>query len=198
MSGCKLKRTKQCAKCPWRKDVDPHDIPNGYDPEKHAALKDTIADPDDPVGQLQKARSEGLRIMACHETHEAHCVGWLHNQLGEGNNIPLRLALGNCPDVEKLKLVGEQHDRFEDTLPKPPKIDEEGPTPPAGTESHPKRERQPCVICGARITNPNPNATICSPACGLARDYGITRERALRLLPVGLGNIGIDASQRPM
>ena len=36
---------KQCRKCPWRKDVDPHDIPNGYCEQKHAGLADTIAEP---------------------------------------------------------------------------------------------------------------------------------------------------------
>ena len=25
-----LKRSAQCAKCPWIKGVDPHDIPDGY------------------------------------------------------------------------------------------------------------------------------------------------------------------------
>ena len=26
-----ITRTNQCEKCPWRKDVDPWDIPGGYD-----------------------------------------------------------------------------------------------------------------------------------------------------------------------
>lgn len=46
----KLKRTAQCAKCPWRVDVDPHDIPNGYCEVKHRALESTIARP----GELLK------------------------------------------------------------------------------------------------------------------------------------------------
>lgn len=82
----KLKRTKQCAKCPWRKDVDPHNIPNGYCETKHAALSRTIAKPGDISGAFATAMS----VMACHETHNAHCVGWLMNQLGPGNNL--------CPD----------------------------------------------------------------------------------------------------
>lgn len=107
----KLKRTKQCAKCPWRKDVDPHDIPDGYCETKHKALKKTIAKPGDIGGAFRKE----LHVMACHETADAHCVGWLANQLGPGNNIGLRLAMRGCK--QELKLVGEQHERFEDTLP---------------------------------------------------------------------------------
>lgn len=41
----KLKRTAQCAKCPWRVDVDPHDIPNGYCEQKHAALACLLSSP---------------------------------------------------------------------------------------------------------------------------------------------------------
>lgn len=109
----KLKRLQQCAKCPWRKDVNPHDIPNGYTVEKHKALKSTISD-----GVYTGDNS--VRAMSCHEhsTEEGvHCVGWLHNQLGAGNNIPLRLAMLDCENVRHIKLVGEQHATFEDTLP---------------------------------------------------------------------------------
>lgn len=118
MSTWKLKRTKQCAKCPWRVDVDPHDIPDGYCETKHAALARTIAEPDD-IGAAVAMLSgrQPLHIMACHETREAHCVGWLANQMGPGNNIALRISLRDCENLDKLKLVGEQHERFEDTLP---------------------------------------------------------------------------------
>ena len=104
---------RQCKKCPWRKDVDPNDIPNGYCAKKHAALSDTIAEP----GVL---RGGPLRMMACHESkpgEERPCVGWLANQLGPGNNIALRMrALSGSIDAD-IELVGEQHERFEDTLP---------------------------------------------------------------------------------
>lgn len=106
----KLKRTAQCDKCPWRKDVDPRDIPNGYCETKHRNIASTIAKP----GEM----SNTLRAMACHETEAAHCVGWLANQLGDGNNIMLRLAMRDCSNIGKLRLVGEQHPTFEDTLPK--------------------------------------------------------------------------------
>ena len=109
----KLKRTKQCAKCPWLKRVDPRDIPNGYSLEKHCALESTIARP----GDLSALRSNTIRIMACHETHDTHCIDWLINQLANGNNIPLRLEMSSCENADKIKLVGKQHERFEDTIP---------------------------------------------------------------------------------
>jgi len=109
----KLKRTAQCKKCPWRKDVDPHDIPNGYCEKKHAALSKTIAKPGDVSGLTARE----LPVMACHEMHDAHCVGWLVNQLGPGNNIGLRLHIRHYENAGRLRTIGEQHERFEDTLP---------------------------------------------------------------------------------
>ncbi len=111
-----LKRTVQCAKCPWRKGVDPHSIPNGYSEAKHRALKDTIANAGSfclPGGVL--------RMMSCHEHpvgKEVPCVGWLDNQLGPGNNIALRIQMLDCENLRDLKLDGPQHERFEQTLPK--------------------------------------------------------------------------------
>ena len=107
----KLKRTKQCEKCPWRKDVNPHDIPDGYCETKHKNLASTIAKPGDLSGVFRKE----LHVMACHETQDAHCIGWLTNQIGPGNNIALRLAMHGCK--QSIKTVGEQHECFEDTLP---------------------------------------------------------------------------------
>src|SRR3954470_19124799 len=104
----KLKRTAQCEKCPWRVEVDPHDIPNGYDEDKHRALACTIAEP----GSL---RGTG-HAMTCHETADAHCVGWIVNQLGPGNNLALRMQMMTCENARAIRLRGEQHQRFEDTL----------------------------------------------------------------------------------
>jgi hypothetical protein len=101
----------QCAKCPWKVSTDPYDIPNGYCPTKHKALDETIAR--DPLSFL----GGKLRIMACHETHSEPCVGWLANQLGPGNNIGLRLAVMAKHVSADFTLDGEQHERFEDTLP---------------------------------------------------------------------------------
>lgn len=112
MSGWKLKRVNQCGKCPWRVDVDPHDIPNGYSEDLHRGLADTIAHP----GSL---RSSG-RVFACHE-HDSeegvHCVGWLVHQIGVGNNIGLRLRMISCENAGAIRVHGEQHETFEDTLP---------------------------------------------------------------------------------
>jgi Family of unknown function (DUF6283) len=110
-----LKRTKQCDHCPWRKDVCVDDIP-GYVPELHPALKSTIAGPMDWTG----AYSNRLNIMACHESsigEETPCIGWVVNQIGPGNNIPLRIAMLTCPENNEIETVGEQHTRFEDTVP---------------------------------------------------------------------------------
>lgn len=112
-----LKRTKQCAKCPWKKSTNPHDIPNGYDPVKHANLKRTIATKDSLGSVLDYLNKKPLRMMACHEEHEAHCLGWLMNQLGDGNNVHLRIAMRYCTNLNQVELVGEQHERFENTLP---------------------------------------------------------------------------------
>ena len=51
--------------------------------------------------------------MAC---HDAHCIGWLVNQVGPGNNIALRIRMMNCENAKEIKLRGGQHQRFEDTL----------------------------------------------------------------------------------
>lgn len=105
---------KQCKKCPWRKDVDANDIPNGYCETKHAGLTSTIAEP----GVFRPGTV--VRSMACHETKpgkELHCVGWLVNQLGPGNNIPLRLLVSTGRVNANVVTVGPQHDSIEDQLP---------------------------------------------------------------------------------
>ena len=108
--GWKLKRTAQCSKCPWWVETDPHEIPNGYSEDKHRALADTIAGPEHGIFGPGRA-------MACHETHDAHCIGWLVNQVGPGNNIGLRIRMMTCENASKIRLRGEQHRCFEDTLP---------------------------------------------------------------------------------
>ncbi len=107
----KLKRLNQCDKCPWKVSTDPHDIPNGYEVDLHKNLSCTIARP----GALTFSRA-----MACHEHapgEEVHCVGWLAHQLGPGNNIGLRIRMLSCENIHLMKLDGEQHETFEDTLP---------------------------------------------------------------------------------
>lgn len=110
----KLKRLRQCDKCPWKVTTDPRDIPGGYSENLHRGLAGTIAEP----GVLNIGAP--LRLMACHEhppADEAHCVGWLMHQLGPGNNIALRLSMRDCENIHHVQLVGEQHATFEDTLP---------------------------------------------------------------------------------
>jgi hypothetical protein len=109
-------KRRQCAKCPWKKSTNPRHIPNGYSEERHAGLGCTIAEP----GSLRSLAS-GVRVMACHETatgEERPCVGWLMNQLGPGNNLALRLRVMAGQIDADVELVGPQHERFEDTLPK--------------------------------------------------------------------------------
>lgn len=107
----KLKRTKQCQKCPWKVSTDPTDIP-GYLQTSHLDLFDTVAsDPNDVC----------KRSMACHESKEGkeyYCIGWFANQIGPGNNVRLRLKALNCSNLNDIELDGEQHGSFEETLPR--------------------------------------------------------------------------------
>ena len=112
MADWKLKQTSQCKTCPWIKGNDPFDIPNGYSVEKHCNLDKTIAK--DTTFDLSKF----IQVMACHYSDDSHCIGWLNNQLNEGNNIAMRIGMMSCVNANKVKLRGEQHERFEDTLPK--------------------------------------------------------------------------------
>lgn len=107
---------RQCAKCPWKVGTDPYEIPNNYDVEKHRALEGTIAEP----GDCSTLGSGTMRMMACHESTNDQpivCVGWLHHQLGPGNNIALRMRAAFGDLDTNYEIVGEQHERFEDTLP---------------------------------------------------------------------------------
>jgi len=109
----KLKRTKQCKKCPWKVSTNPFDIPDGYCEIKHANLKETISNGGFNIGRPMK-------VMACHHSDgndEMYCVGWLNHQLGIGNNIWLRIKMMSCENIRELKTYGEQHSNFEDTLP---------------------------------------------------------------------------------
>jgi hypothetical protein len=114
----RLKRTAQCDKCPWKLSTDPHDIPNGYTPEKHSKLCGTIAQAGAIEQTCDYLNGKPLRVMACHEEHTAHCIGWLKNQMGPGNNLRLRIAMLDCENLGEVTLDGKQHENFEDTLPK--------------------------------------------------------------------------------
>lgn len=108
----RLDKEVQCEKCPWRVSTDPYEIPNGYSRDAHCNLKGTIATSTSFLGSG--------RAMACHESklgEETYCIGWLFHQLGPGNNIPLRMTMMNY-DLSQVKLIGKQHERFEDTIPR--------------------------------------------------------------------------------
>lgn len=104
---------KQCKKCPWKTSTNPYEIPNGYCAQKHKNLKSTIAEP----GSIENING-AMHLMACHEAATSPCVGWLHNQLGIGNNIALRLAVVQGKISADFEIDGEQHETLEDTLPK--------------------------------------------------------------------------------
>jgi hypothetical protein len=109
-----LGRTKQCEGCPWKASVDPNSIPNGLDRNSHARLLSSTALPGEYV-----APGTPLIIMQCHDSTDRkpqHCAGWLHNQLGE-NNIPLRIALSGCQNINRLQVDGIQRESFQDLLP---------------------------------------------------------------------------------
>jgi len=105
----------QCKACPWKTSTRPaEDIPGGYTDARHRALACTIATPG------EYAPSANLRMMACHESSpgtEKPCVGWLVNQLGPGNNIPLRIQ-AMSGEFGSFRTDGPQHATFEDTLPR--------------------------------------------------------------------------------
>jgi len=104
----------QCKTCPWKVTTIPErDIPN-YSIEEHEALRVAIR------SGLDSLLGPSLHRMDCHSSMPGEgvlCAGWLHNQLGPGNNVGLRFAaaVGEFPVA---KVVGEQHERFEDTLPR--------------------------------------------------------------------------------
>ncbi len=61
-----------------------------------------------------------MRIMACHESRpkkNVPCAGWLSNQLGQGNNLGLRLAVLAGRVSVDLVVEGDQHATLEETLP---------------------------------------------------------------------------------
>lgn len=112
MSRWKLKRTKQCKNCPWRKDADLSKI-KGYDIDQHHELKSTIS----PQGMDSICTR---KAMACHESKEdnpEYCIGWLMQQVSfKGNNFGLRLHLRSCENANELETFGDQYDTLEGTF----------------------------------------------------------------------------------
>ncbi len=108
----KLKQTKQCKTCPWKLSATVADIPN-YSVETHEDLWDTIADETGNASQIQE---KTIPTMTCHKSIKSMCVGWLHNQLGKGSNIPLRIQMMYYSNVKEIEIDGEQKDTFDETF----------------------------------------------------------------------------------
>ncbi len=108
----KLKQTKQCKTCPWKLSTTVADIPN-YSVETHEDLRDTIAD---ETGNAARIEEKAITTMTCHKSIKSMCVGWLHNQLGLGGNIPLRIQMMFYSNVREIEIYGEQKDTFEETF----------------------------------------------------------------------------------
>lgn len=113
-----MKRTDihQCKSCPWRVSCVPErDIPN-YDRDLAKGLRNTLVSGEDSLRPV--LAGDTMRIMACHYSEpgdEFPCAGWLHHQIGRGNNIGARIMVmtGRMPMPH---VTGEQHERYEDTL----------------------------------------------------------------------------------
>lgn len=101
-----LKTIKQCKGCPWKVSVDPpRDVPKyaeGIYDRMRASTRSGI----------ESLSNRPYAAMACHNQRDGEqrpCAGWLHNQLGVGNNlgVRMRVAAGKLPVP---KVVGEQHE----------------------------------------------------------------------------------------
>ncbi len=152
---------RQCKSCPWRVACMPdRDIP-GYSLDLHKGLARTIA------SGLEFQLDE-LRCMSCHCSktgEEFACAGWLHHQLGIGNNIGVRMAMmqGQLPRPE---IDGDQHESFEDTM-TPQRKDSSSKEAPASASTE------------TPATAPSPAPTLPQTICLLALASG----EQPRLLP---------------
>lgn len=106
-------KIKQCPTCPWKVSSKCSNIPN-YSRQLHENLQQTIAESDGNLSEI----GEPLKIMACHYSDDGnniYCAGWLHNQLGVGNNIPLRMSM-RTTGISEIVIDGEQIQTFEETF----------------------------------------------------------------------------------
>lgn len=105
-----IKNNIQCKHCPWKVSADLTKIPN-YNRQQHLDLEPCIA--------KDCTDFTNRPVMSCHNSKECcpePCIGYLVNQLGIGNNIPLRLKVRNWDGIESIKTVGKQLETFEETL----------------------------------------------------------------------------------
>ncbi len=103
---------KQCKTCPWRVAVKPsRDVPD-FDPGIYERMQGTLRE------GLSTLSSKTRTIMECHNGKRGAnrpCAGWLHHQIGVGNNIGVRMSVmvGKLPVPE---VIGEQHESLEDLV----------------------------------------------------------------------------------
>lgn len=105
----KLKRTKQCANCPWKKSTKHEDIDRreGFDVEYYKSVRDDFVSRPGFIGMSQDHDN-----MGCHkhpDEDDVPCIGWLAHEVGPGNNIGLRLWLTQFENSWDIETVGEQH-----------------------------------------------------------------------------------------
>jgi hypothetical protein len=102
------KTARQCVSCPWRVEVIPaRDVPD-YDPGIYARMRATLRS---GLGSMQGTRI----VMECHngKRQDRACAGWLHHQIGVGNNLGVRIAVA-CGRLPAPKVIGEQHETLDD------------------------------------------------------------------------------------
>lgn len=149
--GAEKPPVNQCKSCPWRVDCVPiRDIPN-YVPDMHCNLDKTIQSGLGTLFQTER------HIMACHYSkpgEEFPCAGWLHNQIGPGNNLGVRLLVMTgkmSPPV----VDGPQHETFEETLCSRPAAGEAkqaSSTRSRGTTASTRTTRRAASTAGSRTS----------------------------------------------
>lgn len=148
---------RQCSGCPWRLDVDPADIPNGFNYEVHRKLGEDIRGTSTQLGS-----DAPIHMMACHETKENRgekpCVGWLVHQLGTGGNFLLRIRAMRDDGFADVETIGDQRVSYDEILPNghdDPSCDHEHSKPGLSMDGRGRGDRtEICCNCGAaRVTN---------------------------------------------
>lgn len=103
---------RQCRRCPWKTSTG-RNIPNGFAHDARELVQRMVARSASLIDSHEIAQQ-------CHETLDDDplpCVGWLVNQLGPGNNLPLRLRVMLGQVDANVVTVGPQHRRIEDIVP---------------------------------------------------------------------------------
>lgn len=99
------KPVKQCKTCPWKASVVPsRDVPD-YGPGIYDRMRSSSR------SGIESMREATRIVMECHvgKRRNRPCAGWLYYQIGDGNNLAMRLAVmvGRLPNPQ---VSGEQID----------------------------------------------------------------------------------------